>query len=135
MTASLHLRTRRRLALLVACALLVRGLIPEGFMPVSGAGGLSVELCPAGGVMPPAMATHDAHRAQAGHAGHRVPHPGAPHPSCVFSSGASVAFSAALSVPTPAAPIIARFSAPAGARHHVPAILRAQSSRGPPSLA
>lgn len=135
MTASLPLRSRRRLALLVACALLLRGLIPEGFMPVSGADGLSVELCPAGGVMPPAMATHDAHGAQTGHAGHRVPHPGAPHPSCVFSTGASVAFSAALPAAAPAAPIIVRLSAPAGARPHVPAILRAQSPRGPPSLA
>ena len=75
-------------------------------MPVSGAGGLSVELCPAGGVMPPAMATHDAHRAQAGHAGHRVPHPGAPHPSCVFSSGASVAWA------TSSAPPCSRRTAP-----------------------
>lgn len=135
MTASLPLRSRRRLALLVACALLLRGLIPEGFMPVSGAGGLSVELCPAGGVMPPAMATHEALGAPPGHAGHRVPHPGAPHPSCVFSTGASVAFSVALPAAAAAAPIIVRLSAPAGARQHVPAILRAQSSRGPPSLA
>jgi len=136
MTASLHLLPRRRLALLVACALLLRGLIPAGFMPAAGAGGLGVELCPGAGVMPPALAAHAAGGVHAGHPGHHSRDPGGVHhASCVFSAGASAAFAAALAAPAPAAPRPARDRAPAAEREHVPAILRAQSPRAPPLAA
>ena len=121
MTASARLPPRRRLALLVACALLVRALIPEGFMPAAGAGGLTVELCPGAGVMPP------------GHAGHPSRDPGGTHQTnCVFSTGASAAFAAALPAPGAAPALPAREPMPAAEREHVPAILRAQSPRAPP---
>ncbi|HYM26720.1 MAG TPA: DUF2946 family protein [Steroidobacteraceae bacterium] len=132
MTLSLQLPPRPRLALLVACALLLRGLIPEGFMPAAGAGGFIVELCPAAGLVPPPPAAQAARGAHPGHASHRSHDSGGVHHArCVFSTGASTAFAAALAASVPAAPLPARDGAPAD-DHHVPAILRAQSPRAPP---
>ena len=73
MTAGISsLRKRRWLALLVVPALLLRGLIPAGFMPIADAGGLSIGLCPGAGPLPAitADATHAAHGAHASHAAH-----------------------------------------------------------------
>ena len=134
MTKSLG--SRRSLALLVVCTLLLRGLIPQGFMPAAGAGAFTVELCPAGGMMPPALAAYDAGGIHPRGAPRHSADPGGPHhASCVFSTGASAAFAAALAVSAPVAPLPARVTAPPGAREHVPAILRAQSPRAPPLAA
>jgi len=135
MTAFPHPGIRTRLALLVLPALLLRALIPVGFMPVAGPGGVSIGLCPGDGAMAQIM-TH------AGHAGHAAPaghHPGgspdpsaAHHAPCVFSSGASVGFVPILSAsPCALAGLVSRSRSP-GARGFVPAILRTQSPRAPP---
>lgn len=128
------LRKRRRLALLVVPALLLRALIPGGFMPVADAGGLSIELCPGAGALPPGIAAHG-HAAHAGHehAGHGTNDPGAAHhAACLFSTGASTTFAATL--PASALSTVQHGAALEGApsRAFVPAILRAQSSRAPP---
>ena len=132
------MRRRRRLALLVLAALLLRALIPAGFMPFAGAGGPHLGLCPGAGALPPAASESATH---ASHLAHPQPAGGAPHDpgthhqtACVFSAGATTAFAAIHSVAV-AAPV-----APAPPAHdasliYVPAILRAQLSRAPPVLA
>jgi len=131
------MRRRRRLALLVLPALLLRALIPAGFMPLAGAGGPYLGLCPGAGAVPHSaseLATHASHVHTQHAAG--VPHdPGTNHhPACVFSAGATTAFAttptAALAAPVTPGPVEHR-----AALVFLPAILRAQSSRGPPFLA
>ena len=114
-------------------ALLLRALIPAGFMPMAGAGGVSFELCPGAGALPPALAAQG-HASHTGHdeAGHGTTDPGtAHHGACLFSAGASTTFAATLSAPALSGPPPARVEG-APARSFVPAILRAQSSRAPP---
>src|ERR1700724_567732 len=72
-----YLRRRRaRLALLVLPALLLRALIPMGFMTLADATGVSIGFCPGAGVMPglPADAVHAQYfgHAHAPHAGGRA---------------------------------------------------------------
>jgi DUF2946 family protein len=135
MTALSQPRTRHRLALLVLPALLLRALIPVGFMPVAAPGGAALRLCP--GAVGQGMV-------HAGHGAHDAPHtqhhggadPGSTHHTpCLFSAGASTGFAALLAAPAleAAAP-----GAPAerlAARPFVPAILRAQGPRAPPRAA
>ena len=130
------LRTRQNwLAWLLLPALLLRALIPAGFMPVAGAGGPYLGFCPGAGNLPPGVsgeATHGSHQGHAhpdrhGRGAPETPH----HPECVFSAGAATAFASSsvdvLPAPAPFA-LIGRISAPI----FLPAILRAQSPRGPP---
>jgi hypothetical protein len=134
-----HLRTsRRRLALLVVPALLLRALIPVGFMPFAGTGGLSIGLCPAAAELPPGVSTPAPHAGQTGH----THHGGSPgdtgtshHPACLFSAGAATVFAATLSAPALLAPALTTLDARGAQRVFLPAILRAQSPRGPPILA
>lgn len=131
MTALPYLRTRPRLALLVLPALLLRALIPVGFMPVADAHGASLGLCPGMGVM-----------RHAGHGSHTVPHdprPGslpdqsaAHHTPCLFSAGASTGFVATHPGPAPAAEALTVPGDRPRAQRFIPAILRAQSPRAPP---
>lgn len=134
MTDPSNLRKSRRLALLVVPALLLRALIPAGFMPTAGAGGLAVELCPGAGALPPGLAAHgQATHAGHDHAGHGTNDPGAAHhAACLFSAGAGATFAATLSAPALSTSPLAARVAGAPARPFVPAILRAQSSRAPP---
>jgi hypothetical protein len=131
-----HLRTRRQwLAWLLLPALLLRALIPAGFMPVAGAGGPHLGFCPGAGELPRGAAAPAAHGSDLGHTHHGGDGRGIPatphHPACVFSAGATTAFAAP---PTAALPTAAptslteRIAAPI----FLPAILRAQSQRGPP---
>ena len=131
-----QLRARRQsLAWLLLPALLLRALIPAGFMPVAGAGGPYLEFCPGAGELPPgvaARAAHASHHEHAHYGGDGRGVPGAPHhQACVFSSVAAAAFAAqpsdALPPPAPSA-LPERIAAPV----FLPAILRAQSPRGPP---
>lgn len=133
------MRRKRRLALLVLPALLLRALIPVGFMPLAGAGGAYLGFCPGAGALPPSareLATHAAHLAHTHLAGGAPHAPGAinHHPACLFSAGATTASavtpSAALASPVMAAP-----AERVASLVLLPAILRAQSSRGPPVLA
>jgi hypothetical protein len=131
-----HLRTRRRrLAWLLLPALLLRALIPAGFMPVAGAGGLQLGLCPGAGALPPAAAALATHASHLGHAHHGADGRGFPetahHPACVFSAGAATGFSEPSTEVLPAPALTApteRIAAPI----YLPTILRSQSPRGPP---
>ena len=121
---------QRRLVAIVLSALVLRALIPAGFMPMAGASGLSLDFCPGAGALPPGLHDH-AHPAGGG-AGSD---PGRTHHSpCLFSIGASTTFAVAatsivLFVPA-LVTSIERFTSAVFS----PAILRAQSSRGPPIL-
>ena len=131
------MRRRRRLALLILPALVLRALIPAGFMPFAGAGGPQLGFCPAAGALPPGVVHVAAHPADAAHAhhgsgGHSPGIPETPHhPACLFSAGAATTFAVAATDPLPA-------TAPGSLPEHIaapiflPTILRAQSSRGPP---
>jgi hypothetical protein len=111
-------------------ALLLRALIPVGFMPVATADGLSIEFCPDAGPLPAADP----------HAHHHHHHQGGPDPSsathhapCLFAASATLAAVPA-TVTLVAPPALAGHSAllaPA-ARSFVPSILRAQIPRAPP---
>jgi hypothetical protein len=133
------MRRKRRLALLVLPALLLRALIPAGFMPLAGPGGAYLGFCPGAGALPPSaseVATHAAHLAYIQPAGGSPHAPGtvSHHPACLFSAGATtvsaVTTSAALTTqvtPEPAERVASLIL--------LPAILRAQSSRAPPVIA
>ena len=138
---------QRRLVAVVLSALLLRALIPAGFMPMAGAGGLSLGFCPGAGAMPPGLggqASHTSHLAHASNPAHdHTRHAGggadgdpgkAHHSPCLFSAGAATTFvssaaSSTLTAPTLTTPV-ERSAIPVFS----PAILRAQSSRGPPIL-
>lgn len=137
MSALPQLRAHRRCWLLLALpALVLRALIPTGFMPVATELGLNLELCPDAAVLPPglvAAAVHAHHHHQ--HFGHGVPEPASAthHAPCLFAASATLA-------PAPSAVLMLR-PQPAGSdvsgqapavRTFVPSILRAQSARSPP---
>jgi hypothetical protein len=137
-TANQSVRRNRRLALLILPALLLRALIPAGFMPFAGTGGAYLGFCPGAGDLPPQMSGHASH---AGHGTHEHPDGGAPgapsmghHPACVFSAGAGATLAA-----TPTAvlesPLVTAPTQSVASLTFLPAIQRAQSSRGPPLLA
>jgi hypothetical protein len=140
-TALPYLRRRRaRLALLVLPALLLRALIPMGFMPLVDATGVSIGFCPGAGVMPgqPADAVRAQHfgHAHAPHAGGRAGGGGALHHApCLFASGAASAFAAALPAPALAASALPSTDDRAAPAVFLPAIRRAQFARGPPLIA
>ena len=131
-----RLRSRRhQLTWLVLPALLLRALIPAGFMPLAGAGGAYLGLCP--GADPAASS------ALVGHAHHHTHHdgsaPGIPsgghhHPACIFSLGATTA-AAPTSLLVSALPPLLAPAEHADSLVCLPPILRAQSSRAPPSAA
>jgi len=132
-------RTRQqRLSWLLLSALVLRFMIPSGFMPFAGPTGVYLGFCPGAGALPHGaaeLATHATHPGHGHHAGGGPASPGTSHyPGCIFSAGAATVFAAVptaalvTSVPTAAVERIA-------ARVSLPAILRAQSARGPPILA
>src|SRR6516165_7539556 len=112
------LRARRRLVLLVLTALLLRALIPTGFMPFAGPGGPHLGFCPAAGALPP-----DAHAHYGGRGAPPAPH----HPTCLFSAGAATVFGA-VPAPAPAAPTELTPGEHRASHVVLPTILRAQSS-------
>jgi hypothetical protein len=133
--SNLRTRRQRRLAWLLLPALLLRALIPVGFMPLAGGSGAYLGFCPGAGEVPPAAAAAASHASHLGHAHHGGEGRGVPgtphHPACVFSAGASSAFAVPPgdAIPGPAlTSLLERTAAPI----FLPAILRAQSPRGPP---
>jgi hypothetical protein len=126
-TVSTSSRLRRRSRLLLAgvlAALVLRALVPVGFMPVASASGMAMELCP-------------------GHAANASGHPGrAPGSHGEPNSGSGQLCSFAASAAPPVAPAI--FILPTVARTLVAAAtispasvlllpgFRAHSPRGPP---
>jgi hypothetical protein len=129
------IRAKRRLLGLILPLLLLRLLIPAGFMPMPGVGGLGIALCPDQAPLPPAL--------MAAHAGHHMDHGAHPggagspaaehHAPCLFAAGAAA--------PVPPGELLASaMPAPLAAAHlpaqtrsnALPVILRAQSARAPP---
>ena len=130
MTAGLTVlrRRRRRLTAVILPALLLRALIPFGFMPMADAGGLSVGLCPGEGAMPAAMVT--------AHSQHLHHHSGSHPPPCLFAASSTPALGSACL--TPPLPLTdgARCATPeAVGTLNLPSIRRAQSPRAPPQFA
>jgi hypothetical protein len=126
----LHLR-RRRLAwaLLALPALLLRALIPPGFMPVAAEQGFALEFCPDAAALPPGAAPASAHA----HHHHHEHGGGGSHPPCVFAASATLA--SAPAAPPPVAVPVAGGVVAGSVRandSHLPSIIRAQTPRGPP---
>lgn len=134
-----QLRTRRQwLAWLLLPALLLRALIPAGFMPLAGAGGAYLGFCPGAGASPPPASEPANHASHLAHTHHKGVAPGAPathhYPACIFSSGALTEFAASLPWVLPAA--VPRAPAERVASLVlIPTIRRAQSPRAPPAFA
>ncbi len=130
-------RTKRRLLALVLPLLLLRLLVPAGFMPMAGAGGLEIVLCPAAAALPPGLAMAHAghHMHHAGHAGDTAPPAIEHHSPCLFAAGAAppVPPAVLLAAASPAAPAAAPLPAQARATA-LPVTLRAQSARAPPKI-
>jgi hypothetical protein len=126
---------KRRWALLALPALLLRALIPVGFMPVATADGLSIEFCPDAGPLPAAAsAAADPHAHHHHHTeGGADPSSASHHAPCPFAASATLA-AAPEAASVPAAHALERASGDAevSARAFVPSIVRAQSPRAPP---
>jgi hypothetical protein len=127
--AALRSRTRALLAAVLP-ALLLRALIPYGFMPVAGADGLALELCPGA-----------AHSATAGHAHEHHHHgsagvlSGSAHGLCVFAASAAPALSPVVHPVLPPTIRVCGAFRPSSESTYLPSILRAQSARAPPLMA
>jgi hypothetical protein len=111
--------------------LLLRSMVPQGFMPVAVADGL-IGLCPdVAPLLPGLPAAHVHHH----HGGQHGDTAGGHHfASCPFAASATVA-----GAPTPGSLVvdsILNFTVPSSSLPslHLPAIVRAQSSRAPPLL-
>ena len=141
---------RRRFAAVLIPALLLRALIPFGFMPLLGGSGLTIGFCPGEGALPAALAAanvqleHAAHAAPLGHdhaagggahggagdprrAGHEAP--------CPFAASAKPAFAPVVLVLATGDVPTAPSEASNALIVFLPTILRAQSPRGPPQIA
>jgi hypothetical protein len=128
-------RRRRRWALLALPALLLRALLPVGFMPLASADGFSLELCPDAGRLPAAASAaadlhaHHHHHADAGQDASSAAH----HAPCLFAASAQLATAPGdAAAAGPATPAIAPRDACRATRRFVPSILRSQAPRAPP---
>jgi hypothetical protein len=120
-------RRRRRLTAVLLPALLLRSLIPFGFMPIASHGGLSIGLCPGEGAMPAAGA--------AAHSQHAHHHSGTHPPQCLFAASTAPAFApAVLAPPAPLADAAPRTAPDDACTVNLPSIRRAQSPRAPPQF-
>jgi hypothetical protein len=141
---------RRRLATLLLPALLLRALIPFGFMPLAGVGGLTIGFCPGEGALPagfaaanvkllhaaqPAQLHHDHTSGGAPHGGSGEPGGSSHEAPCPFSASAKAAFAPAILTLETAASAAAPHEAYATPPVFLPTVLRAQSPRGPPLIA
>jgi hypothetical protein len=128
-------RRGRRLTTLLLPALLLRSLIPFGFMPMADAGGVSIVLCPAEGAMPAAMtAAHSQHMHHSGH--HDGAHSRSRQAACLFAASASPAFAAKFPpLPASVTDVTPCPLPDAAGSVTLPSIHRAQSPRGPPLAA
>lgn len=121
------------LALLVVPALVLRALIPIGFMPIGDRDGIHIDFCPGEPQPPGALAgTPLAHH----HHHHDGADRGTPastsHPPCLFSLSASPALVPAAPALAPLPPAAAPLAAGPSSRALLPAIVRAQRARAPP---
>jgi hypothetical protein len=131
-------RTRRRQwlpAALVLPILVLRALIPVGYMPVSDRGGLYIDFCPGEAQPPGALAaSHLAHHHHHKGADQGTPAPES-HAPCLFALSASPAFTPAVLAAAVIPPAATPPAESPARRVFVPAIVRAQSPRGPPQIA
>jgi hypothetical protein len=122
-------RPQKRLLAALLPLLVLRLLIPVGFMPMAGSDGLSIGLCPGDGPLPPTLA-HLHHGGQHGGTGG-----GAHHAPCLFAASAGAALAPAfLALPLSTPPAVPA-ALPRSDRHSPPSICRAQSPRAPPRSA
>lgn len=123
------LRRRRALAILVIPLLLLRSMVPQGFMPVAAADGL-IGLCPDAGPLPAGLLSVHLHHHHGGQPGNTRHH----FTTCVFAASATLAGTPTLStlLLTPSVDIASTPLILASV--HLPTIVRAQSSRAPPLL-
>jgi len=133
-----YLRKKRRwLALLAVPALVLRALLPVGFMPVAASDGW-IGFCPDAGALPAAVAGHHHHHEHAnggGGGGQQDPSP-AHHAPCLFAAGALPPVAPSVFVPgTASAARALRPATAAVASGSIPTIQRAQSPRAPPAQA
>ncbi len=139
---------RRRFATLLLPALLLRALIPFGFMPLLGGSGLTIGFCPGEGALPAGLAAanvqllHAAHQAQHNHASGGAPHRGPEDPGrssheapCAFAANAKPVFAPAILALTTGAAQVTPSEASAAPTVFLPTIVRTQSPRGPPQIA
>ena len=125
-------RRRVLLALLVLPVLVLRALIPVGFMPVSERGGLHIDFCPGEAQPPGALAPQPlAHHHHHGGADHGAPAP-ASHAPCLFALSASPAFAPAVAIAALMPPAATPPAESPARAVFVPAIVRAQTPRAPP---
>ncbi|HYL01700.1 MAG TPA: hypothetical protein VEU78_10925 [Steroidobacteraceae bacterium] len=129
------LSTRRRrmlLALLVLPVLVLRALVPIGFMPVSDRGSFHIDFCPGEAQPPGALAAQPlAHHHHHGGADHGAPAP-VSHAPCLFALSASPAFAPAVAALALVPPAATALATDPSSRVFLPAIVRAQTPRGPP---
>jgi hypothetical protein len=131
-------RAGRYWLLLAAPALVLRALVPPGFMPVAAEQGFALEFCPGAAALPAGAALASAHaHHHHGHGGGPAGDPSSPahHAPCVFAASALLGpVPAGAAVPVMDVPerVVARLDP--GAQLHLPSIVRAQSPRGPPEL-
>ncbi|HEY2275568.1 MAG TPA: hypothetical protein VGH61_08705 [Steroidobacteraceae bacterium] len=126
---------RRRRMLLALPVLVLRALLPVGFMPVSDRGGFHIDFCPGEAQPPGALAAQPlAHHHHHGGADHGAPSP-ASHAPCLFALSGSPAFAPAAPAVAPPPPAASALAADLTSRVSLPAILRAQSARAPPQIA
>lgn len=122
-------RRRLAVALVVVPLLLLRSMVPQGFMPVAAADGL-IGLCPDAAPLPAGMVSAHLHHHHGGQRGSTRHH----FPTCVFAASATLAgiptLSTLLLSPSPDI----GFTPLTSTSLHLPAIVRAQSSRAPPLL-
>jgi hypothetical protein len=129
------LRSRRNgFALLVLPALLLRALIPVGFMPMVSAGGISIAICPGVTGLPAPSAMGDRGAAHAHHHGAgQDPSTPAHHAPCLFAASAGGAPAPTIMELTGSAGTAVAVDAGSASRVLLPTILRTQTSRGPPT--
>lgn len=121
---------RRRAALVALTllpALVPRALLPVGFMPEIDRAGIHIGFCPGEAQPPGALAGAQHHHG----ADHGSPSP-ARHPPCLFALSASPAFAPEVPAVAPLPPAANVLATESPSRVSVPAIVRAQTSRGPP---
>ena len=127
-------RRARRLLALVLPLVLLRLLLPAGFMPVAAAGGVRIGLCPGEAAMAVHAGTHAAHVLH--HAGHSggAGEPGSEHHApCLFAASAAPAVAPdSLASVVPAVAAIRVAPSPRAGTGAIASIRRAQSARAPP---
>jgi len=136
---------RRRTLHLALCAavlpaLLLRALIPVGFMPVTDSGGVSIALCPGEAALPPALPAemllhHAGHAHGARSSGHSGSRGSAHHAPCLFATGGAAALTPATTALVLSVPAAIRVRELPQSGVFLPSILRAQAPRGPPASA